>query len=269
MEYTGGPDESGSSRATLKIVSNAIPTTIDIEDSWFMYGVDDGFRIQGGKGKILRNTLESMGSDDGEAINIKVGFIGDIAYNVVWEPAGNCIKIETSSTDLSAITKVNVYNNTCIASGFRRLGENGYGILVDANAQATVYNNIFVNDRYRFELGPDADTANVRYGNNLFFGTVDSLNTLIDFYPADGVGKKQPGDLISIDPKFVSFDASSGALTANVDNNNYHLQSTSPALGKGTSFKGFDVNSPGSGISKTISETDLGAYTSTSTANLH
>ena len=269
VEYTGGPDETGSPRATLKIVSNVKPTMIDIEDCWFKYGVDDGLRIQGGKGLILRNTLQSIGSDDGEAINIKVGFVGDVAHNVVWEPAGNCIKIETSTTDLSSITKVNVYNNTCVASGFRRLGENGYGVLVDANAQATVYNNVLVNNRYGFMVGPDADTANVRYGNNLFFGSVDSLNKAIAFYPADGVGKRQAGDLLSVNPMFANFDASQNALTANVDNNDYHLKPGSPALGKGVTFKGYDWQSPTSSRSKTIAESDLGAYTSGSGTNLH
>src|SRR5581483_8923613 len=266
VEYTGGPDEGGSPRGMIKIVSiNNRPTLIDIEDCWMFYGVDDGLRIQGGKGVILRNTLDAMGSDDGEAINIKVGFIGDVGHNVVWQPAGNCIKIETSTTDLSAITKVNVFNNTCIASGFRRLGEIGYGTLVDANAQANVFNNIYVNDRDGFEIGPDADTANVKYGNNLFFGTIDTLNLPTTFYPSDGVGKKQAGDIFA-DPQFTSFDGSPAGITAASDNNDYHLKAGSPALGKGTSFQGFDYTTGGR---KAISETDMGAYTSTSSSNEH
>src|SRR5579872_3268757 len=64
---TGGPDKTGSARRTL-VVAKPIP--VDIEDSWVQNGQDDGLGLFGGCAvTILRNTIQSGGSTDGEAIN--------------------------------------------------------------------------------------------------------------------------------------------------------------------------------------------------------
>lgn len=260
VENTGGPDPQGSPRQVIRLNANAANTSVFIaEDSWFGNSVDDAFKIYGGSGHILRNTMYNIGKDDADAINIKKGWTGEVAYNVIWEPAGSCIKIESSASDLTHITKVNVHNNTCINSGFRRLGEIGYGVLVDAGGQAQVWNNIIVNCRYGLFLGPDGDTINSHFGNNLFYATVDSLKGTNRFYPIDGVlsRMKSSADQISVDPKFTAFHGTDADLTATVDNNNYRLLSGSPAFGKGsTSFS-----------STGLGDADLGAYTNNSAAS--
>jgi hypothetical protein len=260
IDYTGGADAQGKSRQAIRFNANAANTSkLILEDSWVDYGADDGMKVYGGTGDIMRNTINSIGTTDGEAINIKLGFTGDIAYNVVWQPAGSCVKVETSSDVFTHITKVNVYNNTLVAAGFRRLEEFGYGVLVEAGAQANVFNNIFINNRYGFQIGQDADTLNVHYGNNLFFGTIDSLNRMSEFYPTDGVGRAQATDKISVDPQFKSFDGSPAGIIAEADNNDYHLNATSPALGVGST----NIMSLGKG------DKDLGAYTTTGGTNHH
>ncbi|HZV12916.1 MAG TPA: hypothetical protein VFA55_06840 [Candidatus Kapabacteria bacterium] len=263
VDYTGGPDNQGSPRQVIHFASNAAGTSqLIIEDSWLDFGSDDGCKVYGGTGHILRNTIDDIGSTDGEAINIKNGWKGEIAYNVVWQPAGSCIKIESSSTDLTAITKVNVHNNTLINSGFRRPNEIGYGVLCDAGGQAQVWNNIIVNCRYSMFLGPDADTSNSHFGYNLLYATVDSLKGNNRYYPIDGVVDRMQSstDIVGVDPMFTTFDGSDAALTAPLDNNNYRLKSNSPAFGKGsTNF-----------MSTGLGDADLGAYTSnTSVSNQH
>jgi hypothetical protein len=260
VEYTGGPDAQGSPRQVIRFNSNAANTSqLIVEDSWFGDAVDDGFKVYGGTGHILRSTVYNIGKDDGEGINIKKGWTGEVAYNVVWAPAGSCIKVESSSSDLIHITKVNVHNNTCVNSGFRRLGEIGYGVLVDAGGQAQVWNNIIVNCRYGIFLGSDADTSNSHLGYNLYYATVDSLKGNNRFYPIDGLVSRMKAstDITGVDPKFTTFHGTDADLTAATDNNNYHLQAGSPAFGKGSTSFG----------STGLGDADLGAYTNNSAAS--
>ncbi|MBV9961977.1 MAG: right-handed parallel beta-helix repeat-containing protein [Parafilimonas sp.] len=258
---TGGPDPAGGPRKSLFV---AAPINVDIEDSWFTNGQDDIIRCQNGaKINILRNTILASGSTDGEAINIKLGTTGTIAYNVVYSQAGSGIKLETDDVVPFPQTSVDVYNNTLVSNGWRRgAAEPGRGISIGLNAKANIYNNIMVNNYQGLEIFTDADTMHTKYGNNLFYATADtytdttvtpnvSINLRSNFYPGDGVGKPQSTDLISTavgvnDPMFKSFDrtfaAPNGASTAN----DFHLQSGSPALGKGNMAY----------------NADLGAYTS-------
>jgi hypothetical protein len=265
IDYTGGPDAQGNPRQVIRFNANAAGTdSLIIDDCWLDWGSDDGCKVYGGTGEILRNTIDGIGSTDGEAINIKNGWHGDIAYNVVWEPAGSCIKIESSTTNLTEITKVNVYNNTCVNSGFRRLGEMGYGVLVDAGGQAQVWNNLIINCRNSIFMGPDADTSNSHFGNNLFYTTTDSTSGIGRIFPTDGVVDRMHSstDLVNVNPMLTAFDSSYAALTAPTDNNNYRPKSGSPVFGKGTSS--FNTTSAGKG------DVDLGAYTSnTSLCNQH
>lgn len=248
IDNTGGPDPSGSPRKSVEVKA-AIP--VDIEDSWFTNGQDDLLRIQNGATvKILRNTILSSGSTDGEAINLKTGVTGDVAYNVIFSQAGTGIKLETNDLQPFPQTIVNVYNNTLVSNGWRRgAAEPGRGVSVGLNAKANIYNNIMVNDYQGLEIFTDADTVGTKYGNNLFYATVDSyidttahpnINVPLrsNFYPGDGVGKPQASDIISTavgdqDPKFQTFDGTVAAPNGAPTTNNFRLQNGSPALGKG------------------------------------
>jgi hypothetical protein len=256
IDNTGGPDPSGSPRKSLFV--NA-PINVDIEDSWFTNGQDDLIRLEAGATiKILRNTILSSGSTDGEAINMKTGVTGDVAYNVIFSQAGTGVKLETDDLQPFPQTIVNVYNNTLVSNGWRRgAAEPGRGVSVGLNAKGNIYNNIMVNDYQGLEIFTDADTVGTKYGNNLFYASVDSyvdttaqpnINVPLrsNFYPGDGVGKPQASDLISNaignqDPKFQTFDGTVAAPNGAPTNNNFHLQNGSPALGKGNATYSADI----------------------------
>src|SRR6516164_2401542 len=195
IDNTGGPDPSASPRKTVFV---AAAINVDIEDCWITNGQDDILRLQmGAHITILRNTIQCSGSTDGEAINLKSGVTGVVAYNVVYSQAGTGIKLETSSTVPIPQTVVDVYNNTLVSNGWRRgAAEPGRGVSVGLNAKANIYNNIIVNNYQGLELFTDGDTTNTKYGNNLFYASVDaytdttvtpniSINLRSNFYPGD------------------------------------------------------------------------------------
>jgi len=269
IDNTGGLDPSASPRKSVFV---AYHINLDIEDSWISGGEDDIVRAQNGATvTILRNTFISNGSTDGECINLKSGVTGDVAYNVIFSQAGTAVKLETSSTIPNPQTVVNVYNNTAVSCGWRRgAGEPGRGCSVGVNAIGHIYNNIFVNNYEGLEVFPDADVVNTKYGNNLFYASVDSFmdNTVTpaiavdlraNFFPNDGVAKATTTDLVSTaigdkDPKFKVFNASVIATpTGGQSTNDYHLQAGSPALGKGNATY----------------NADMGAYTSDGKGNQH
>jgi hypothetical protein len=269
VDNTGGPDPSGGPRKSVFV--NA-PITVDIEDSWFTNGQDDLIRLEGGaKITILRNTILCSGSTDGEAINLKTGVTGDVAYNVIYSQAGTGVKMETNDIVPIPQTIVNVYNNTLVSNGWRRgQAEPGRGVSIGLNARANIYNNIMVDNYQGLEIFVDADTANTKYGNNLFYASQDtytdttgggslSISIRANFYPSDGTGKPKPTDLISTavgnqDPLFKTFDGKVATPNGAATSNDFHLQSGSPAFGKGNATY----------------SADMGAYTSDATkSNQH
>ena len=170
VDNAGGADPTGSPR---KSISVSVPINVDIEDSWVTNGQDDEISIRAAaKITILRNTIIASGSTDGEAINIKDGATGDVAYNVVFSQAGTAVKLETNSTVPFPQTIINVYNNTMVSNGWRRgAAEPGRGVSIGVNAIGHIYNNIMVNNYQGLELFSDGDSKNTTYGNNLFFAT--------------------------------------------------------------------------------------------------
>jgi len=270
IDNTGGPDPSSSPRKTVLVTS---PINVDIEDCWFTNGQDDLMRMENGaKISLLRNTILCSGSTDGEAINLKSGVTGTVAYNVIYSQAGTGIKLETSKTAPLPQTSVDVYNNTLVSLGWRRgQAEPGRGVSIGLNAKANVYNNIMMNNYQGLEIFKDADTsaADTRYGYNLFYASQDTytdttqganlqINIRANFYPSDGYGKPQSTDLISTkvgdkDPMFKSYDGKVETPNGAPTSNDYHLQAGSPAIGKGNSTY----------------NNDIGAYTSDGKGNKH
>ena len=275
IDNTGGPDASGSARRT--IVIKGLAPTVDIEDSWFTNGQDDLMGIFGPKVIILRNTISSSGSTDGEGINLKSGTTGVVAYNVIFSQAGSGVKLETSKSVPFPQTEVDVYNNTIVSVGWRRgSAEPGRGTSVGVNAIGHIYNNIYVNCYHGIEVFNDGDVAHTTYGNNLFYATVDTYQDLVDptikinirdnFYPAGASGKPQPTDRISkkvgdFDPLFVKFDGTVAAPNGFPNNNNFNLKIGSPAFGAGN--PSFDSKHPEFG------NQDMGAYTTDGKGNKH
>ena len=271
---TGGPDNTGSARRTLVV---AKPIKVDIEDSWIENGQDDGLGLFGGAQiTILRNTIQSGGSTDGEAINCKTGTTGKVAYNVIFSQAGTGVKLETAAVVTTTPTNVDVYNNTIVACGWRRgAAEPGRGVSAGVSAKGNVYNNIIVNCYHGLEIFTDDGAGNVKYGNNLFYSTADTfvdntpttatppgaaitVNLRANYYPAGALGVAQSSDIISTststgNPMFKSFDGSFLNPNGAPNNNDFHLQANSPAIGKGNPTY----------------NADMGAYTSDGQGNKH
>jgi hypothetical protein len=254
--WAGGPDSSGSTRQTIGI---SVPINVDIEDSWFIGGQDNAIGVYStATVTILRNTFQGEGTTDGDAIDFHSGVTGTVAYNVLWGGAGSAIKVFTSATIKNPQTNVTVYNNTCIDNGFRRgAAEPGRGILVDAFSTGNFYNNLLVNNYYGLDITPTSEYTTVKYGNNYFYGTVDSL--VAQFYPVGSKGVPQSNDIISHttganDPMFVNYtpppNPSLRIMPANFD---FHLKAGSPALGKGNPTY----------------NNDIGAYTTDGKGNQH
>jgi hypothetical protein len=243
--WAGGPDSTGSTRETISV---SVPIPVDVEDCWFVGGQDNSLGVSAtATVKVLRNSFYGNGTTDGEAIDFHSGVTGTVAYNVIWGQAGSALKIFTSSTIQNPQTNVAAYNNTCVDNGFRRgAAEPGRGILVDAFAQAQVFNNLLVNNYWSLDITPTADAQDTKYGNNFFYATVDSL--LQFMYPAGEVGTPQSGDIIdqttagANNPMFVGYNAppdpSQRIIPGSFD---FRLQTGSPALGKGNPTYNKDI----------------------------
>ncbi|MBS1604662.1 MAG: hypothetical protein JST42_18495 [Bacteroidetes bacterium] len=183
------PGDPRNSLSYTNINGNVI-----IEDCWVFGTQDDGMRILHGHVSIMRNTFEDCGTTGGEALNMKNGVLGDVAYNLVIGAATNAFKISNSGGG-PVENKTYLYNNTMLNSGFRQL-KSGRGGSIDyeKGASGKIYNNVIVNCRFGMRLTGDADIANISYNNQQFYANDISLTS--QFYSADGVGKQQSADIV-------------------------------------------------------------------------
>ena len=206
LEFAGGPAgndadvavySSGDPRYTLAY-TNPNGNFI-LEDSWVFGSTDDGLRVLTGKISIMRNTFEDCGVAGGESVNLKGGTVGDVAYNVSIGAATNSFKASNSGgTDVQ--TNVNVYNNTMLNGGFRQVKSGrGGSINYEKGAKGNIYNNMIINCRFGLRITADADTANMKYNNQFYYGNASYL--IPEFNAADGVEHTQSGDIKSTAPK--------------------------------------------------------------------
>jgi len=279
-----------------------------LEDSWIYGSVDDPFRVLGGKIAVLRNTFEKAGYQGGEAMNAKAGTIGDFAYNLCIGMATNGPKLSNSGVATGVPgSNVRMYNNTIVNCGYRRLAAGrGGSINFEEGAAGMAYNNIIVNCKFglRVVQNPIADTANLRYGYNLYYG--DSLTYISQFIPSLSISTAisapqatdipnpftylpagwKLGDVYTApsslaganNPQFISAPVPlpAGYKLADVvvvGNYNFRLKQTSPCIGAGyTGFKarGDVPVDPKYGVTElTPPGKDLGAYQNNGTGNQH
>ncbi|MEZ0539124.1 right-handed parallel beta-helix repeat-containing protein [Fibrella arboris] len=198
---------------------------------------EDGIYLEGGKVIIANNVIYTQGVSGGDAINIKSGVQADVAYNLVYSPNTNALKL-SSTGDRTPQAYVVAYNNTIVNAGWRRPSIKGGSIWVEAAVRATVYNNLFVNDRFgvKRDTKLTEDTRSVM-GNNYYYGYtqqgVDQFQPTAEIIAGtnDVIGKKA-GDN---DPKFVNFPLDNPSLNQTFNTAwNFKLQAGSPALGKGS-----------------------------------
>jgi hypothetical protein len=275
-------------------------TELIIEDSWLRYFADDAIRPEGGKIAIFRNTFECIGGVEGEALNAKSGTVGDFAYNLMVGMATNGPKTG-SGGGLPTQTIINVYNNTIVGGGFRRVAPGRGGSMnIENGAGGHWYNNIVVNCRYgmRVVAGTDYSRTFIDYTHYFGHGTFDnSEGPLSDnFYPQNGVigttvAFPANDNTDNIDPLFVSYDPTQfvQADYRNVHentswlplelnfagNHDFQLQSSSPCVGAGNTSD-FSPKAPITevgprGLSQPVPgpNADLGAFPTDGSGNKH
>ena len=206
IEFAGGPAgpsadpnvfAAGDPRNSLSYTN--IDGNVIIEDSWIYGTADDGMRLLHGHVSVMRNTFEDCGTTGGEALNLKNGCVGDVAYNLVIGSATNAFKISNSGGG-PVQNKTYLYNNTMVNCGYRQLKPGrGGSIDYEKGAQGKIFNNVIINCRFGMRITPDADVANIAYNNQFFYANAQSL--ISQFYTVDGVGVKQGTDIMSASPK--------------------------------------------------------------------
>ncbi len=275
-----------------------------LEDSWVYGSTTDAVRMNGGKFSIMRNTIEKLAYNDGDALNVKNSSVGDMAYNLIVGTAKGGTKASNKGTYGSTQTYVNMYNNTYISGGWRSVdpdrGANGD---YEQGARGNAYNNIMVNCKTGLRIleNPAADTLHCYYGNNLSYG--DTITVVNEFYPVTHVTKPQSTDIPDPatfypgypdsytlgevynapqlvgqnNPMFVNFPLPvTGIISLYnfVGNYDFHLESDSPAIGKGyTEFSPLDATSAVSDADLKATVTppniDLGAFPTDGSGNQH
>lgn len=291
-------NKAGSKSYTI-LFQNANGSFV-MEDSWLYGSIDDAVRIQSGKIHIMRNTFEKAGYIGGDCLNAKSGTVGDMAYNLFVGTATNGTKASNKGGN-PIQTNINMFNNTYINGGYRQVQTGRGGCLnYEEGAKGTAYNNLMVNCKFSFRIvgSPAADTINMQYGNNYRYG--DSDNVTSQFYPTGYITIPKSTDIPNPsflptgyllgdvytppaslrganNPKFVTFSLPS--TTAHLNDINYatgfnfHLQSSSPAIGKG--FTGFTaiapipVNAIYGATEITQPGIDIGCYQSNGKGNQH
>ena len=275
-----------------------------LEDSWIYGSTTDAVRMNGGKFSIMRNTVEKLAYNDGDAFNVKNSSVGDMAYNLIAGSAKGGTKASNKGTYGSTQTFVNMYNNTFITGGWRSVDpDRGADLNYEQGARGNAYNNIMVNCKTGLRIleNPAADTIHCYYGNNLSYG--DTIATVNDIYPVTHATHPQSTDIPDPatfypgypdhytlgevydapqlvgqnNPRFVNFPLPvTGPITLYnfVGSYNFHLASNSPAIGKGyTGFNPLDATSaisdPQLKANVTPPNIDLGAFPTDGTGNQH
>ncbi|HEX6428851.1 MAG TPA: hypothetical protein VF008_14245 [Niastella sp.] len=298
IEFAGGPAGPSADPGVYaagdprySVVYTNINGNCIFEDNWVYGSTDDGMRVLHGHVSIMRNTYEANGKAGGEALNIKNGTLGDIAYNLIIGAATNGFKVSNSG-DGPVQTNVNLYNNTIINCGFRQVKSGrGGSINFEKGAQGKIYNNMIVNCRFGLRVTSDADVAHITYNNQFYYANDQRL--IAQFNASDGVVKNMTGDIRSTtpssnNPQFAQFDVNQFDFTKAIfpmnisamplaiisaGNYNFGLLPGSPALRKANA----DVLQPRKivpqggtyGATTLAPGVDMGAYQSDGSENLH
>ncbi|NML41739.1 hypothetical protein HHL17_31425 [Chitinophaga sp. G-6-1-13] len=303
LEFAGGPVaigndvyKAGDPRYMIYFAN--VDKNFILEDCWIRGSKDDAIRTDGGRISILRNTFEMCGEKGGEALNMKSGTVGDVAYNVAIGAATNAFKVSNSG-DKTVQANVYIYNNTMVNCGFRQTKEGrGGGINFEAFAKGKAFNNLFINCRVSMRVvggaGTGADLANLTYGNNLFYGNAPTL--LNQFNATDGVSVFTTtdihGEVKQNNPAFYTYDVDQFDYTTlggtvktppitwkqqplpllQQGTSNFRVKPTSPAVGKGNSqFAPMNITTIKTEAAADVMRPgkDIGAYQQDGSGNQH
>ena len=309
VPWTGGP-----SVGNQYVMYFGNPTgNFIFEDSWMYGSPDDAVRFYGGHVNIMRNTLEKLGGTGGDGFNAKGGTVGNMAYNLFIGCATNGTKSANDVPVAGIETKIAMYNNTYVNCGHRNtgaFGARGGCAEVENSSTGLVYNNLIVNCRFGYRIAGGnnvtakvyyADTVNSSYGYNFMYADSTVLaNQFVPTNVAQAVLTKPQHTDIPDMAAFLGSTYTYGAIydgsslvgknnpmfknytlpnynfktQCSVDGYDFHLQTGSPALGKGTTTAfspvanvPVDANFGSSGV--TPPGKDIGCYQADGTGNQH
>jgi len=279
-----------------------------IEDSWFYGGTDDCMRISNGNVHIFRNTFEKCGGVGGDCVNLKGGSVGTVAYNFFIGTAYNGQKVSNKGQPVGAPqANVVMYNSTFVNAGTEVVaGQRGSTIDYEQGAEGSFHNNVAINCMvgYRVVNNPAADTIHLTYGNNYQWGddttitdqfftfgpvcTIPQTTDLptpssylpISFNHDNVVPFIASAAVQQLNPMFVNYPLPNEAahqtatfVSSIQPGNNFHLQSGSPLIGKGTTnitpLTTVTVPAEFGAIVVTPPNADLGCYPFTGPGNNH
>jgi hypothetical protein len=254
IEYAGAPAgpssvfvEQGEDEGDPRygIFFGNIDGKFALHHSEIMNMSDDGMRVIGGRVSICHNFMAYIGETGGEAINLKSGVEGDMAYNVFYNLATNGTKWSNSGSR-SPQTDCNSYNNTFVNCGWRRNKEGrGASVNIEKGARGSSYNNLMVNCKYGIRVvgGDDAaDLANTKSNYSWYFANEKIM--VDEFFPTHGIldvtmtGDDVMGSIDENDPMFENYNVQTGkSENLDIANLDFHLKSGSNTLtGAYTSF---------------------------------
>lgn len=288
IEYTGGDVVADSPSAlagiytaggdiTPHITTNNPLGKYVVTNCIFRNGRSDALYFIGGQGIITNNVFIANGQTGGEAINMKAGCKVDAAFNLIFSPNTNGLKLSSSGQDDATgrgQALIRAFNNTIINAGWRRNGVKGGGAYIEKGALVSVFNNLFVNCKFmamtpKFDQpGPTNGADNNSIIDYNFYASGSQQSTLAQDNPVtltsylgyvstqsayfhDGRNSTPKVDFHSLisasagdatkDPKFVNFGFNSVDLNSYTYDNswNFHVQAGSPALtGSYSAFTG-------------------------------
>ncbi|RHJ82733.1 hypothetical protein [Parabacteroides sp. AM08-6] len=273
IEYTGGEVLTDSPSALKEIytpgddnvpqiTTNNVNGQYVIINSTLRNGVSDAIYMMGGKGIIANNLFVANGETGGEAINVKAGCKVEAAFNVIYSPNTNGLKLSSSGQNDEAgryQALINAYNNTIINAGWRRDGTKGGSAYIEKNALVNVFNNLMVNCKFKAMVpswgtpAPDAGCDNNSIINYNYYAsgsqqsslTQDIENGTITAYAGYTLKNKNYNDAIdqnsiisafagddATNPKFINFPYNTNELNSYTYDNswNFHVTADSPVL---------------------------------------
>lgn len=202
IEYTGGAVSQDSPSALKgiytpgedylpQITTNNINGRYVVTHSTLRNGISDAIYMMGGQAIIQHNTFAGNGETGGEAVNIKAGCKVDAAFNLMYSPNTNGLKLSSSGQNDETgrhQALVRAYNNTIVNAGWRRDGVKGGSIYLEKNALASVFNNLMVNCKFK-AMTPKWGNAAIDAGC--------STDCVVDynFYTAGNVTSNLPQDV--------------------------------------------------------------------------
>ncbi|MEI7422254.1 MAG: hypothetical protein WCK18_09170 [Prolixibacteraceae bacterium] len=254
FEYSGAltTNNSYSAHTFKSTVGKAVPainvmdqnSNLIVQNCKFSLTTSDATYMQGGNMIFSNNVFESCGDETGgEGINLKSGIIADCGFNLFYGQCNSSFKL-SGSTDGRTPGKFTVYNNTIVNSGNRKVPADFGSMYMELLCTTNIYNNLIVNCRSGIlnSLATPASASSAVSNNFYYANTQAMVDAFQESYVITGKSGIFKGETSSVkgtlvgtnDPKFVSYDLSTSPTKATMDaTNNFHLQTSSPALTAG------------------------------------